>query len=86
MVGAGRFFAGYDLYVPVSAGVGACRQNYRDRSTNLQFISLTFVRMTLGALITGFVGARWDGDSTIRSICDLRLASWRRPLRRNQSS
>src|SRR6202047_5268374 len=59
LVGAGMFFDGHVLYV---AGGGLGSDIQPQLSTvpqNLQFLSLTFVGMTLGSLITGFVGDKY---------------------------
>jgi putative MFS transporter len=59
LVGAGMFFDGYDLYVAGGVLASAIASKFSTVPQNLQFISLTFVGMTLGALITGFVGDRF---------------------------
>jgi MFS transporter, putative metabolite:H+ symporter len=56
LVGAGMFFDGYDLYIAGGVLASAIQSKLSTLPQNLQFISLTFVGMTLGALITGFVG------------------------------
>src|ERR1700761_1309307 len=56
LVGAGMFFDGYDLYIAGGVLASAVQSKFSTVPQNLQFISLTFVGMTLGALITGFVG------------------------------
>jgi putative MFS transporter len=56
LVGAGMFFDGYDLYVAGGVLASTLHTNFSTVPQNLQFISLTFVGMTLGSLITGFVG------------------------------
>src|SRR5436309_1032953 len=56
LVGAGMLFDGYDLYVAGGVLASAIQTKFTTAAQNLQFISLTFVGMTLGALITGFVG------------------------------
>src|SRR6516165_8709872 len=56
LVGAGMFFDGYDLYVAGSVLAATIQTNFSTLPQNLQFLSLTFVGMTLGSLITGFVG------------------------------
>src|ERR1700724_1379038 len=56
LVGAGMFFDGYDLYIGGGVLASAIQTKFSTLPQNLQFISLTFVGMTLGALITGFVG------------------------------
>lgn len=59
LVGAGMFFDGYDLYVAGSVLAATIQSKFSTLPQNLQFISLTFVGMTLGSLITGFVGDRY---------------------------
>src|SRR4029079_445291 len=59
LVGAGMFFDGYDLYIAGGVLASAIQTGFSTLPQNLQFISLTFVGMTLGSLITGFVGDRY---------------------------
>ncbi len=59
LVGAGMFFDGYDLYIAGGVLASAVQTKFSTVSQNLQFISLTFVGMTLGAFITGFVGDKF---------------------------
>ena len=59
LVGAGMFFDGYDLYVAQGVLASAIQTKFSTLPQNLQFLSLTFVGMTLGALITGFVGDKF---------------------------
>jgi putative MFS transporter len=59
LVGAGMFFDGYDLYVAGGVLASAIQTKFSTLPQNLQFLSLTFVGMTLGSLITGFVGDRF---------------------------
>src|SRR6202165_332712 len=56
LVGAGMFFDGYDLYIAGGVLASTVQSKFSTVPQNLQFISLTFVGMTLGSLITGFVG------------------------------
>src|SRR5258708_23558036 len=56
LVGAGMFFDGYDLYIAGGVLASVIQTKFSTGSQNLQFISLTFVGMTVGSLITGFVG------------------------------
>jgi MFS transporter, putative metabolite:H+ symporter len=60
LVGAGMFFDGYDLYVAGSVLASAISSKFSTLPQNLQFISLTFVGMTIGAFVTGFLGD-WFG-------------------------
>src|SRR6202140_621095 len=50
---------GYDLYIAGGVLASVIQTKFSTLPQNLQFISLTFVGMTLGALITGFVGDRF---------------------------
>src|ERR1700730_16327196 len=56
LVGAGMFFDGYDLYIAGGVLASVIQTKFSTLPQNLQFISLTFVGMTVGSLITGFVG------------------------------
>src|SRR5262249_48859898 len=60
LVGAGMFFDGYDLYVASGVLAATLQSQFSTAPQNLQFISLTFVGMTIGSLITGFLGD-WFG-------------------------
>jgi putative MFS transporter len=59
LVGAGMFFDGYDLYVAGGVLASLIQTKFSTLPQNLQFISLTFVGMTVGSLITGFVGDKY---------------------------
>jgi putative MFS transporter len=59
LVGAGMFFDGYDLYVAGGVIASVLQTKFAVGLQIPQFVSLTFVGMTLGALITGFVGDRY---------------------------
>ena len=59
LVGAGMFFDGYDLYVAGGVLASTLQTKFSTLPQNLQFISLTFVGMTIGALVTGFVGDKY---------------------------
>lgn len=59
LVGAGMFFDGYDLYVAGGVLASAIQTKFSTLPQNLQFLSLTFVGMTIGSLITGFIGDKF---------------------------
>jgi MFS transporter, putative metabolite:H+ symporter len=59
LVGAGMFFDGYDLYVAGGVLAAVIQTKFSTLPQNLQFISLTFLGMTIGSLITGFVGDKF---------------------------
>jgi len=58
LVGAGMFFDGYDLYVAGGVLASTLQTKFSTLPQNLQFLSLTFVGMTVGSLVTGFIGDR----------------------------
>jgi putative MFS transporter len=53
------FFDGYDLYVAASVLASTTQTKFSTLPQNLQFISLTFVGMTIGSFVTGFVGDKY---------------------------
>jgi putative MFS transporter len=59
LVGAGMFFDGYDLYVAGGVLASTIQTKFSTLPQNLQFLSFTFVGMTIGSLITGFVGDKY---------------------------
>ena len=59
LVGAGMFFDGYDLYVGTNVLPAALQSGFSTPRLNADFISKTFLGMTIGALITGFLGDRY---------------------------
>src|SRR5262249_16857228 len=76
LVGAGMFFDGYDLYVAAGVLAATSQSNFSTLPPNLQFLSLTFVGMTLGSLITGFVGDKMGRRFTYQiNLLVLGLAS-----------
>ena len=56
LVGAGMFFDGYDLYVAGGVLASTLNTHFSTGPQNFLFISWTFIGMTIGALVTGFVG------------------------------
>jgi MFS transporter, putative metabolite:H+ symporter len=59
LVGAGMFFDGYDLYVGTNVLPAALQSGFSTPPLNADFISKTFLGMTIGALVTGFLGDRY---------------------------
>ncbi len=59
LVGAGMFFDGYDLYVGTTVLGATLQSKFATLAQNAQFVSFTFLGMTFGALITGFLGDRY---------------------------
>src|ERR1700757_1493792 len=64
LIGAGMFFDGYDLYVGTTVLGATLQSKFSTLPQNAQFISLTFFGMTIGALITGFLGDRYGRQFT----------------------
>src|SRR5471032_1897003 len=59
LVGAGMFFDGYDLYVGSNVLPAVLQSGFSTPPLNADFISKTFLGMTIGALVTGFLGDRF---------------------------
>jgi MFS transporter, putative metabolite:H+ symporter len=59
LIGAGMFFDGYDLYVAGGVLASTIQTKFSTLPQNLQFLSLTFVGMTIGSFVTGFVGDKF---------------------------
>jgi MFS transporter, putative metabolite:H+ symporter len=60
LIGAGMFFDGYDLYVGTTVLGATLQSGFSTLPQNAQFISFTFLGMTIGAFVTGFLGD-WYG-------------------------
>jgi len=59
LIGAGMFFDGYDLYVGASVLGSTVQSKFAVLAQVPQFISWTFVGMTIGAVIAGFLGDKY---------------------------
>jgi putative MFS transporter len=59
LVGVGMFFEGFDIYIAASVLGATYKTGFSTLAENGLFISTTFVGMTLGALLTGFLGDRY---------------------------
>jgi MFS transporter, putative metabolite:H+ symporter len=59
LIGAGMFFDGYDLYVGTTVLGATLQSKFSTLPENAQFVSFTFLGMTIGALIAGFLGDRY---------------------------
>jgi putative MFS transporter len=53
------FFEGFDIYIAASVLAATYETGFSTLAQNGLFISMTFVGMTLGALLTGFLGDRY---------------------------
>jgi putative MFS transporter len=59
LIGAGMFFDGYDLYVGASVLGATVQTKFAVLAQVPQFISWTFVGMTIGSVVAGFLGDRF---------------------------
>src|SRR6202521_2314934 len=86
LVGAGMFFDGYDLYVAGGVLAATIQTKFSTLPQNLQFLSMTFVGMTIGSLITGFVGDRYGRRFTYQvNLLVFGLASFAAALAQDMS-
>jgi MFS transporter, putative metabolite:H+ symporter len=56
LIGAGMFFDGYDLYVGTNVLGATVSNGFSTLQQNAQFLSMTFVGLTIGSLAAGFLG------------------------------
>jgi MFS transporter, putative metabolite:H+ symporter len=59
LVAVGMFFEGFDIYIAASVLGATYKTGFSTLAQSGLFISMTFVGMTLGALLTGFLGDRY---------------------------
>jgi putative MFS transporter len=67
LIGAGMFFDGYDLYVGTNVLASAVQSGFSTPALNADFVSKTFLGMTIGALVTGFLGDRYGRRFTYQA-------------------
>jgi MFS transporter, putative metabolite:H+ symporter len=56
LIAAGMFFDGYDLYVGGNVLGATLKGGFSTLAQNAQFISFTFIGMTVGSVVAGFLG------------------------------
>ncbi|HEX3762806.1 MAG TPA: MFS transporter [Kofleriaceae bacterium] len=67
LIGIGMFFDGFDIYV-ASTVIGAIvASHFATLAETAQFVSMTFVGMTIGSLGTGFLGDRFGRRFTYQA-------------------
>ena len=59
LIGAGMFFDGYDLYVGTSVLGATVQSKFATLNQVPQFISLGFIGMAVGSVVTGFLGDKF---------------------------
>jgi MFS transporter, putative metabolite:H+ symporter len=59
LIAAGMFFDGYDLYIAGPVLGSALNTKFSTLAANGWFLSLTFIGMTVGSLLAGFLGDRY---------------------------
>ncbi len=59
LIGAGMFFDGYDLYVGTNVLGAVVQSKFATLDQVPQFISATFLGLTIGSFVTGFIGDRY---------------------------
>jgi MFS transporter, putative metabolite:H+ symporter len=59
LIAAGMFFDGYDLYVGGNVLGATLQSHFSTLGQNAQFVSFTFIGMTIGSLLAGFLGDRF---------------------------
>ncbi|HEX8106785.1 MAG TPA: MFS transporter, partial [Kofleriaceae bacterium] len=59
LIGIGMFFDGFDIYIMSTVLGATVASKFSTLAENAQFISMTFVGMTVGSLATGFLGDRF---------------------------
>jgi len=64
IVAVGMFFEGFDIYIAASVLGGTFSTGFSTLAQNGLFISATFVGMTIGALLAGFLGDRYGRRRT----------------------
>ena len=67
LIGIGMFFDGFDVYVAATVLGATLKTGFSTLAENAQFVSVTFVGMMFGSLITGFLGDRYGRRFTYQA-------------------
>ena len=67
LIGIGMFFDGFDVYVAATVLGATLNSGFSTLAQNAQFVSATFLGMTLGSLLTGFLGDRFGRRFTYQA-------------------
>jgi len=67
LIGIGMFFDGFDVYVAATVLGATLQTGFSTLAQNAQFVSVTFLGMMLGSLLTGFLGDRYGRRFTYQA-------------------
>src|SRR5579863_6379303 len=67
LIGAGMFFDGFNIYLAATVLGAVLKSGFSTLGQNAEFVSATFVGMTLGSFVTGFLGDRYGRRFTYQA-------------------
>lgn len=67
LIGIGMFFDGFDVYLAATVLGATLKSGFSTIGQNAQFVSVTFLGMMLGSLLTGFLGDRYGRRFTYQA-------------------
>jgi MFS transporter, putative metabolite:H+ symporter len=67
LIGVGMFFDGFDIYVAATVLGATLRSGFSTIRQNAEFVSVTFLGMMVGSLLTGFLGDRYGRRFTYQA-------------------
>src|SRR5262249_9459541 len=67
LIGIGMFFDGFDIYIASTVLGATLHSKFSTLSQNALFVSMTFVGMTIGSFVTGFLGAHFGPRFTYQA-------------------
>src|SRR5258708_10969376 len=67
LIGIGMFFDGFDVYVAATVLGATLQTGFSTLGQNAQFVSVTFLGMMLGSVLTGFLGDRYGRRFTYQA-------------------
>jgi MFS transporter, putative metabolite:H+ symporter len=67
LIGAGMFFDGFNIYLAATVLGAVVKSGFSTLGQNAEFVSATFVGMTLGSFVTGFLGDRYGRRFTYQA-------------------
>jgi MFS transporter, putative metabolite:H+ symporter len=67
LIGIGMFFDGFDVYVAATVLGATLKSGFSTIGQNAQFVSVTFLGMMLGSLLTGFLGDHYGRRFTYQA-------------------